>query len=246
MARARHLSKAPIREAVLDVRFPLSDAVDLPALRESLEALDDFAEMHDLRPSSATFRFPAEGEPEGHIERGDVLGFRATTQDGLWVAQYRLDGLTLSRLQPYPDWAEFSERGRSYVGNLLELIQPPRVERVALRYINHFRLPHPGTMDEYFVGLPAYPEPLPQFISNLVSRVTLHDPARDFTAHITHSLLDDLDPEKMGFILDIDAFRTAEFPPHIDELWETFEGLWVFKNEIFFGLITESNAELHE
>ena len=246
MARERHLTKAPIREAVLDVRFPVSDAANVSALRESLEALDDFDEMHELRPGSATIHFPAEGEPEGHIEQGDVFGLRATTQDGLWVAHYRLDGLTFSRLQPYPDWAEFSERGRRYVEALLEVTQPPRVERLALRYINHFRLPHPGTMDEYFLGLPSYPEPLPQFISNLVSRVTLHDPDRDFTAHITHSLLDDLDREKMGFILDIDAFRTAEFPPHIDEFWETFEGLWVFKNQIFFGLITESNAELHE
>lgn len=246
MARERHLSKAPVREAVLDLRFPLSDTVSVPALRGSLEALDDFGEMHDLRPGSATLHFPAEGEPEGQIEQGDVFGFRATTNDGLWVAQYRLDGLTLSRLEPYLDWAELSERGRRYVEALVELTQPPRVDRLALRYINHFRLPYPGTMDEYFLGLPSYPEPLPQFISNLVSRVTLHDPERDFTAHITHSLLDDLDPEKMGFILDIDVFRTADFPPDIDELWETFEGLWGFKNQIFFGLITESNAELHE
>ncbi len=185
MARERHLSKAPIREAVLDLRFPLSDTASVPALRDSLEALDDFGEMHELRPGSATIHFPAEGEPEGHIEQGDVFGFRATTNDGLWVAQYRLDGLTLSRLQPYPDWAELSERGRRYVEVLVELTQPPRVDRLALRYINHFRLPHPGTMDEYFLGLPSYPEPLPQFISNLVSRVTLHDPDRDFTAHIT-------------------------------------------------------------
>jgi uncharacterized protein (TIGR04255 family) len=246
MARERHLSKAPIREAVLDLRFPLSESVGLPVLRESLEALDDFREMHELRPGSATFRFSLEGGAQGSVEQGDAVGFRATTEDGLWVAQYRLDGLTFSRLHPYPHGDEFYRRGRRYVESLMTVARPTRVDRVALRYINHFRLPHPGSMDEYFVGLPSYPEPIPQFVSNLLTRATVHDPERDFTAHITHSLLDDLDPERMGFILDIDAFRTTEFAPDVAQIGETFEALRVFKNKIFFGLITEANAELHE
>ena len=246
MARERHLPNAPIREAVLDLRFPTAEATDLEELRSALTSLDEFDLISELREASAIFRFSLEEGPEGHVEQGNVTGLRGTTVDGLWVAQFRRDGLTLSRLQPYQDWDELSGQGRRYAERLLEVTQPPRVDRLALRYVNHFRLPHPAQTEEYFVGLLQIPEALPQFISNMLTRVTLHDPLRDFSAHVTHTLLDDLDAERIGFILDIDAFRTAEFPAAVDTLWETFEDLRVFKNQIFFELITELNAEMHE
>lgn len=246
MAEIRTLSQAPIREATLDIRFPLAGQERIEDLRDLLPSIDTFEQLHELRPTSASFRVTVDGPPEGHVEHGDVFGYRGTSEDGLWVAQCRLDGLTLSRLAPYQDWEEISQRGRRYTEALLGLLAPPRVDRLALRYVNHFRLPHPAQLADYFVGLPQYPDNLPQFVSNLLTRATLHDPVRDFTAHVTRSLVDDLDSEKFGFILDIDAFQTTEFPSSVETLWETFEKLRVFKNEIFFGLITELNAELHD
>lgn len=246
MARERFLSNAPIREAVLDIRIPVNEDVVVGALEKALMSLDDFGQVHELKRGAAVFRFSAEGSPETEVQDGDVIGFRGTTRDGLWVAQLRRDGLTFSRLPPYAGWSDFSARARPYIERLLEVAAPPTVERLALRYINHFRLPYPTRMEEYFVGLPSFPPPLPQFVSNLLYRATLHDPGRDFTAHVTNAVLDDMDTEKMGYILDIDAFRTTEFLPEARALWETFEGLRVFKNQIFFGLITEQNAELHE
>jgi hypothetical protein len=147
--------------------------------------------------------------PEVGIERVEDLRAALPTLGD----QLRRDGLTFSRLPPYPNWSEFSHRAKPFVKVFLALTSPPYVERLGLRYINHFRLPYPTDMSEYFIGLPVVPKALPQFTSNMLARVTIHDPDRDFSAHVTQGLLDDLDPEKMGFILDIDVFRTAEFPP---------------------------------
>ncbi len=246
MAKIRHLERAPIREAVLELRFPRSNAEYLPGLRQALLARDGFADVSEVRSGSATFQPSFDGPPEGHVEPEETIGFRGASGDGLWVAQLRLDGLTLSRLAPYSSWPELSQRGRCFAEELLRLTQPSRVDRVALRYINHFRLPHPGQLDDYFHGLPRFPRTVPQFVSSLLLRTTLHDPVRDFTAHVTHSMVDDMDAERMGFILDVDAFRTTDFGTDVDELWETIDDLRVFKNEIFFGLITERNAELYE
>jgi len=246
MAHERHLSKAPIREAVLDLRVPAPADFDVSQLGDILTGMDDFENVHEMKEGSVTFQFSAEGPAEGQVEGGQAIGFRGATSDGLWVVQYRVNGMTFSRLQPYSDWAEFSERGRHFVDSFIELIAPEYVERLALRYVNHFLLPYPADLQQYFVGLPTIPEALPQFVSNLLSRVTLYDPERDFSAHVTHVLLDDLDTEKTGFILDVDAFRTTEFSPDPAVFWETFEQLRVFKNQIFFDLITEQNAELHE
>ncbi len=245
MAEQRHLSQAPIREAILDLRFPPAASVDLGDLRRTLEELDRFEQIDEIRTGSATFHFSVEEGAQGQIEQSAPIGYRGTSEDGRWVSQFRIDGLTLSRLAPYADWEELSETGLRYSEALLGLARPIRVDRVALRYVNHFRIPHPARLEDYFFGLPSPPPELPQHLTNLLSRVTLHDPSRDFTAHIVHSLAEDLDPERIGFILDIDAFRTADFPTDTNVLWETFRSLRVFKNEIFFGLITETNAELH-
>lgn len=246
MAIERHLPKAPIREATLDIMFPRAGHVSLDALRARLDDLGEFDQIHEIKSHLATFEFSVEEAPEGHVEVGEPSGFRAATADGLWVVQFRLDRLTVSRLAPYQDWCELSEQGRRYAEALIELTGPERIDRVALRYINHFRIPHPASLDDYFLGLPRPPKGLPQFLSSMLSRMTIHDPTRDFSAQITQSLVDDLDPEKMGFILDIDAFQTTDFPVEVGPLWETFDALRVFKNQLFFGLITELNAEMHE
>ena len=244
MARQRHLSKAPIREAVLDIRIPSQDAVDPDSLRKALGSLDHFPEIHDLKQGSLTLQFSPEGEPETYL--GDsVAGVRGTTEDGLWVTQFRQNGMTFSRLAPYPDWDSFSHMARSFAEKFLAVTVPPHVERLALRYVNHFRLPDRDPAD-YFVALPSFPDSLPLIAGSFLSRVTAYDQETNLSAHVTHALLDDLAPGEAGFILDIDAFTATMHSPRVDQFWGTFDGLRDLKNRIFFELITELNAELHE
>lgn len=243
MATERHLRNAPIREAVLDIRIPETEAVAPEGLRESLASMGRFSELQEIRRGSIHVRIPQVGLAEARSEGGDAFGFRATTQDGLFVVQFRKDGFTFSRLPPYPDWAEFVAPAREYAESFLRTTTPPYVERLALRYINHLRLPYPSELSEYIVGLPQVPETLPQFMSNLLTRFTLHDPRTDFSANVTLGVLDDLDPELIGFILDIDAFRTAEYPPDFGSFMGTFEQLRDFKNAVFFAMITERTVE---
>jgi uncharacterized protein (TIGR04255 family) len=245
MARIRHLSKAPIREAVLDIRIPEAEALAPEKLQEALASTAPFAELHEMRRGAVHVQISA-GSAESRMEGGDVFGFRGFTEDRLYVVQFRTDGFTCSRLPPYPDWSEFANNARRYAESFMRAVNPRYVERLALRYINHFRLPHPSELGDYFVGLPAIPPALPQFLSNLLTRFTIHDPTNDFSAHVTLGLLDDLDPERIGVILDIDAFQTTDFKPDVQLFWETFERLRVFKNIIFFEFITERNAEMHE
>ncbi len=231
---------------MLDVRIPDAGIERVDTLRASLPTLGDFSQVHNMKRGAFVVEFSADRPPETRSMEGEPVGVRATSRDEHWVVQLRRDGLTFSRLPPYPNWHEFSSRAKPFLSAFLAVTRPPYVERLALRYINHFRLPYPADMNEYFIGLPVVPDTLPQFTSNMLSRVTIHDPDRDFTAHITQGLLDDLDPEKIAFILDIDVFQTAEFAPVEEKLWETLEDLRGFKNQVFFELITERNAEAHE
>ena len=244
MARQRHLSKAPIQEAVLDIRIPLQESVSPNALRTGLHSLGGFGEIQELKQESLTIQLSAEGEPKPHVA-GQVAGVRGFTDDRLWIVQYRQDGMTLSRLTPYSSWEEICRQAHPLAEGFLRVAGPPYVERLALRYINHFRLPDRDPSD-YFVALPSFPESLPLLAESFVSRITARHQEHDLSAHVTHALLDDLAPGEAGFILDIDAFVATRFPPHADQFWGTFDRLRTLKNSIFFELITELNAEFHE
>ena len=153
--------------------------------------------------------------------------------------------MTLSRLAPYTDWEDLSGRARPLAERFLQVTEATHVERLALRYINHFRL-SAGNPTDYFVALPSFPESLPLLAESFVSKITARHREGDLSAHVTHALLDELAPGGAGFILDIDAFMATRFSPRTNQFWGTFEHLRTFKNSIFFELITERNAEIHE
>lgn len=245
MAEIRHFANAPIREAVMDVRIPVSPAAHPERLLEALTSVEPFPEIQDLKQGSIAFRLSPDGEPESHAENTEMVGVRGATEDGLWIVQYRNSGMTFSRLQPYPGWDTFLGRARPFVDRFIEAVRPPFIERLALRYINVFRLPNPCDPSEYFVAPPSLPESLRLHVNDLVSRLTVLDPDTGLQAHVTHVLQDDLQPDSMGMILDIDVFRAARLEADASRLWPGLGELRELKNRIFFESITDQNAEVY-
>ena len=48
-------------------------------------------------------------------------------------------------------------------------------------------------IDDYFTSLPQIPEALPQVFSGFLSRITMFEEQRQFSAHVSHALVDDID-----------------------------------------------------
>lgn len=245
MARQRHLSKAPIREAVLDVSIDSGEIIDPHRLRTALESVAGFPEVHDITSDSLPLRFPTEEHPLGRSEPGDVIGVRGFTEDRDWAVDFRQDGVSFSRRSPYPSWEQYCGLARPLVGTFLAVARPDQVVRLGLRYVNHFRLPDrdPG---DYFVSLPSLPDSLSLPVDRVLTSITAHDSESRLSVHVMHVLLDDLAPGRIGHLLDIDVFSDNRFSPDEDQIWGTFEALRDFKNRVFFELITERNARLHE
>ena len=185
--------------------------MDPETLRRALESVGDFPETQDLKHGSVTIQLSPMGEPESRIS-DSIAGVRGVTDDGRWIVQYRQDGMTLSRLAPYTDWEDLSGRARPLAERFLQVTEATHVERLALRYINHFRL-SAGNPTDYFVALPSFPESLPLLAESFVSKITARHREGDLSAHVTHALLDELAPGGAGFILDIDAFMATTFSP---------------------------------
>src|SRR5687768_4694924 len=112
--RFEHLARAPIAEAVIDLRAraeaPWEEADVTRRLRELLPEYPTFKRVSGVSFTAQLSLAPGEGEqsvaPLAATDHG-WLGVRAESADGRLVAMFTRDGFSLSRLAPYQDWNTF-------------------------------------------------------------------------------------------------------------------------------------------
>ena len=106
------------------------------------------------------------------------IGYRYTSGDGKYIAQFKVDGFTLSRMEPYTVWEDV----RSEAAKLWEIYHRvanvETITRLATRYTNVIRVPMdaPKEFGEYLTCPPEVPKDLPQAVSSFLSRIVFHDP----------------------------------------------------------------------
>jgi uncharacterized protein (TIGR04255 family) len=248
MATPRHLSKAPITEAVIDLKCRLAAGFDLEKFRQ-IEP--EIAYAPPKKMQMFEFRMQKEGDkiPEStHVDHG-LIGWRYASLDGKHVAQFRKDGFTFSRLEPYTTWDEiFAEASRLY--RLFSVASnTDEVTRIAVRYIN--RMPFPeaevGDFSPFLTTPPRCPGEGTVLLTGFLHQIQVTDPITDISATITQTV----QPEgarlgHVGVILDLDVYQTGTFSPEPETILKRFGALRTAKNRYFFGGITEKAATLFE
>jgi len=243
-----HLSRAPIQEALIDVRVRFSQ-------RMALETLAKFADqVRDAYPTSGTretwqggFHLrvgerPMVAEPEGGPD-----GYISTSADQRQVVQARVDGFTFSRLREYQDWDQLRKEAKRLWDVYRQITSPDSVTRVAVRYINQIKLPAPvQSLGEWLRTGPDVSPLLPRELAGFYMRLEIPFPQANARAILTQALLTkEIAPqERIPILLDIDVFRTGEFAPESESIWDALEDLRAIKNEVFFGSITKRTQEL--
>lgn len=241
MSRPRtHLTRAPIVEAVIDFRV----------LRQRNAIADQFAGLaprigeqynQASQMQSIEARFGLGGAPSQTQAPVGWL-YKAPTA----VAQFRVDGFTFSKLEPYTTWEEvFGEASRLW-GIYSQLANPQEISRVAVRYINRLRLPAPADLGQYLESPPVLPPPIPQTIREYLTRVVIEDTECNLSAVLIQALEGSLDPATTQILLDIDAFRNVVMRPEDPAISGLFEQLRRLKNEIFYASITEATVRMYE
>ena len=248
MARVRHLENAPITEAVVDFRVSLPGDFRVDRLREARERLArDYPQAEERKGVETHLEF-AGGQPKETRTRD--LGFQGIwlkTEDQKTVAQFRVDGFTFNRLKPYTRWEQIFPEALRLWNVYVELAQPQSVTRVALRYINHMNLPSPrAELDDYIVTSPRLPPSVPQILSSFVTRVVLEYPERRMTAHVIQVLEVGVQTPAPSLLFDIDVYRTGDFEVGATTMEEILGHLRAYKNDIFFGSLTERFVEAFE
>jgi uncharacterized protein (TIGR04255 family) len=243
MTAERHLPRAPIREALINLRVAFVEReVTLPSLRLSR------AELREEYPTEETLRRGAFGidleerQPVRTTVDHAVFGYRYRSQDGTRVVQFRRDGFTFSQLEPYQTWGAMKEHAQRVWVAYRESASPTLVTRVATRYVNVIRVRHGVDLSVYFVTPPRIPPALPQAVPEFFTRVSIRDPDSGAMGLITQ-VLEGTDSDPAPVVLDIDVFLRGQFDAGSNEYWVSLEDLPRFKNRIFFESLTDDALE---
>jgi uncharacterized protein (TIGR04255 family) len=239
----QHYSRAPITEAIIDLRVQLRD--DLPAA--------ELRKAH-LGQESAYPQVEAVNVTVGHMEVGERISTAATTKhmgfwfrsaDGKQIYQARLDGFTMSRLMPYESWVPFRTEARRLWDVYRSIATPEKVVRIAVRYINRLDIPLPlRDLKDYLRTVPEISADLPQGLAGYFMQLAIPQDDIRAVVMLNEALIEPAAPDIASVVLDIDLFRTAELPTSDDGLWGVFEDLHVRKNDVFEACITDQAREL--
>lgn len=247
MADWPRLDKAPITEALLDIKVKLPPEIDLARLSTFQDAIREHYPTRRERSSwEALFQIKPGEAPEAIPPRVRVDGYLFLSKDGRQIVQARLDGFTFNRLKPYDKWESFRDEATQHWKRYRQIAAPEVVSRVALRYINRLEIPLPmKDFREYILTTPEIAPKLPQGLAGFFMRLVIPDQKSNSVAIVTQTM-EDLQEQVLPLIFDIDVFREAAFDVNGDEMWKALEELRNYKNEIFFNSITPRTRELLE
>lgn len=243
MPSVQHLDRAPIVEALIDirVRFPSSLTLErLQSLRERLEV--DYPNVRTRSRWNASLTLHATEPATMKSSDGVPDGFILGSPDNLNVLQVRLDGFTFSRLAPYESWERLRDAARAAWTSYRADLGPLEVTRLAVRYINSLELPLPlGDFADWIRTVPQLAPELPQQLAGYFFRVNLPYPVQQGAVCVNITQKIDPQPTKgsVPMIFDIDAFDPNPDAPDDEAMWDRLEELRRVKNEVFFGSITD-------
>lgn len=237
--------KAPITEALIDIKVQLPGNVSLADL-EDLHARvkDEYPGKKPRQVWEGAVQLKNQKEPLKTTHFG-VDGYFFSTSDGRQVVQYRLDGFTFSRLRPYSKWEDVYAEARRLWDVYRTGTKPLLVTRLAVRYINSVEIPSKAfDFNDYFTSAPKIPEPLPQGLQHFFTRLVIPFPDRGAVAIVIQTPSDKQDPVNTAIIVDIGVYAEVSLTPEDERIYKILSILREIKNEVFFNSITERTKEL--
>jgi uncharacterized protein (TIGR04255 family) len=243
MKSSRHYTKAPITEAIIDLRVQLPEITTVADIRHCYEEEEKvYPQRNEL---NLTFGQIEVGPRISTATSSQQIGFRFASDDQKYVFQARLNGFTLSRLAPYENWDTLRNEAQRLWSAYRHTLKPVKIERLAVRYINRLDLPGERIeLKDYVRTAPEVSADLPQLMVGFFLQVSLfHDDIKCISL-LNETLVEPPHPGVVAVVLDIDLFRAEDVPQEEEGIWRLFETLHDRKNEVFEACITDRTREL--
>lgn len=237
------LREAPIREAVVDIQGVTPAVTDPDEFLPKLKA----AHAH-FKADYPNLQEMVQGEIKLQKKIGDpptvtslLLGymFRSSAAPPRAV-QFRRNGYTFSWMKPYQNWPRMIECARQGWDVYQRIVPDFTVNRVAVRFINQFKVPLP-LQEEHLLHVPK-PLTDPETYAGLKA-FTEQMTTVDMTSGATVNLTRLINRASVGAletqaIVDIDVFREVSLrPEESGQIWEILPAFREVKNRVFYKCV---------
>lgn len=248
MSNWQNLKKAPITEALIDLRVRLPEGSTFETLGAFRDAVaESYPNCRERRQWHTRFTLHKKEPPAVETETEGPDGYILTSADGTQVVQARRDGFTFSRLKPYQTWEQLRNSAQELWKTYCDTVSPLMITRIAVRYINRIELPLPfEDFGEWLQTRPQVGPKLPQGLAGFFFRANIPFDKPPGFVNVTQAIEPGNYKTQVPLIFDIDAFLTEEFSPDDSGVWKRFEGLREIKNRVFFDSITEKTKEMFQ
>ena len=235
-----HLAKAPIVEAVFDIRAEGAGAFSNPNYGLIAETEKG---QYPNQVAQIDFEVVAEFASAGTSaarQQSRQIGFLLRSADGRQLVQVGERGLSLNRLAPYTSWGSL----RPEVLRLWQLYRDSFPQstctRVAIRTINYIQLNDDSGYKDVLTVPPTMPS---------------HFGLRPQSFSIRHEMVDDKSglriilhqasaatapTQNRAILLDIDVFQDPPIGTRPDDVAMVFDRIHDVKNRIFQGSVVEN------
>jgi uncharacterized protein (TIGR04255 family) len=242
-----HYTRAPIAEAVIDIRVANPGAVALSAVTEAADALaKEFPSRLPIQQFQMGFQTDASNPASSQFTNNqELLGWRLLSKTQDRVLQLQRVGFSYSHLPPYSDWENFRSEAKGHWSTFEKALgDAGGVSRIAVRIIN--RIPVPKTqvdLSKYLTVYPVVPESLPSTANALFVQLQLSMPHIYPDARaIINVASGAVDENGAHVILDIDLF-VERIVSNDEEMWDVLEKFGFEKDVIFETCITDEVRE---
>jgi uncharacterized protein (TIGR04255 family) len=243
MQERRRYSRAPITEAMIDLRVSPSQEATLAALT-ALHAniAENYPNKEALLVVQGEMRA---GASVGATASQTQVGFAFASSDSRQIIQARLDGFSFSRLAPYEHWEVFRDEAMRLWEIYQAIMSPTAINRLAVRYINRLDIPLPfRDFKDYLRTFPEIPSDLSESISGYFMQLQIPKPEIEANLVLNQGVIPLPDDSVVSVLLDIDLFRFCDDLSNDSSFWDILEVLHEGIDQIFEACITDEMREL--
>jgi len=237
-----HLNNAPIVEAVIDFRVISIGPWDDKALKKKLEKVKNYPKIEESREFKYEIKV---GKARQVPEDLGCVGFRLTSRDEHYIAQFNKTGFALSRVKIYEDWEKFCEEVKYLWEIYQKLLKPSGVNRIGVRFINSMLADYKSReFLRYFTDPPKENQVLDWSLENFLHRDIFKVPGTDYGVNLIKTIVSSpTKEEEVSATLDVDAYYNQQTSCDWDELNIHLKAMRWVKNAAFFKSIAEYKIE---
>ncbi|MFH1857210.1 MAG: TIGR04255 family protein [Candidatus Omnitrophota bacterium] len=241
-----HLSKAPIVEAVIDIRITPKNILDEHAAFPFFkERLSDYSKQENMNAKSLQIEVGKERNAPVVKDLGFV-GTKVSSTSEPYIAQFYKEAFIFSRLSPYNEWKIFMAEAIRLWGLYCELVEPEEILRIGVRFINKI------DVIESQIELSNYYENAPDSIKNTVWPILnymhkdTYQPTPIYIVNIIKTVKHISDKSIAGLILDIDVIMNKKFGNDLKKITDHLIYMKWLKNKAFFNSIKPNIIERYK